>query len=415
MLYPTVMRRPVLIMHHRWYDAGDLIGCWLIEFIQREFERMMRRVITYLLLVLFVSALAGCDAVGSLLGLGGRDQGGGDTRAEVASLIDPLDAHQLGYASFWATDLSLPSDQQFSHIEVLGDMLVCVEVPSNLVTVISLRDGEIKWRQVVGKPTEKMFTPVRAGELLLLNTEQLLHTIAIDSGRLVKTSQIESLVNHAPAVAGDLAIYGGVNHRVFAHDIKAGYTKWAYQLSERVFARPAVFGDNVFVADGNGIYAMFNANSGELMWRGRTFARVSAQPAMSPLGVFVAGEDHSVYALHLASGRDRWIYHTTQPLRKSPRVLGNTVFLSLPGRGLVAIDTRTGSDRWVLPFEMRIIGQVEDTLLAYTADRIVKIKIANGLVLTEVSIDPVWKILQASGNRLILASPAGRILLLNPV
>jgi len=376
---------------------------------------MTRRSISCHLLILFAMTGAGCDVLGPLLGLGGQGQGEAAVRTGPASLIDPLDAHKLGYTSYWSTDLSLPSDQHFSHVEVLGDTLVCVEAPSNVVTAISIRDGSTKWRRVVGKPAEKMFTPVRSDDSLLINSEQLLYTLDMDSGRLTHTSQLESLVNHAPAVVGELAIYGGMNHRIFAHDIKAGYTKWAYQLTERVFARPAAFGENVFVADGNGVYAMFMAGSGELLWRGRTFARVSARPQMSPRGVFVAGEDHSVYALYMSNGRDRWIYHTTQPLKKSPQVFGNTVFLSLPGRGLVAIDIRSGLDRWVLPFEMEIIGQVEDTVLAYTAQQLVKLKIVNGLVLAEVPVQPIWKVLQASGNRLILIAPTGRILLLNPL
>ena len=376
---------------------------------------MTRRVIICHLLILLTLTGAGCDVLGPLLGWGARGQNDVGVRADPAPLINPLDAHKLGYASFWSTDLSLPSDQRFSHAEVLGDTLVCVEVPSNVVTAIALRDGSTQWRRVIGKPAEKLFTPVRSDEFLLINSEQLLYTLEIDSGRLINTSQLESLVNHAPAVVGELAIYGGMNHRIFAHDIKAGYTKWAYQLTERVFARPAVFGENVFVADGNGVYAMFMAGVGELLWRGRTFARVSARPVMSPMGVFVAGEDHSVYALHMANGRDRWIYHTTQPLKKSPWIFGNTVFLSLPERGLVAIDTRSGMDRWVLPFEMEIIGQIEDTVLAYTAQQLVKLKINNGLVLTEAPVEPIWKVLQASGNRLILISPTGRILLLNPL
>ena len=45
------------------------------------------------------------------------------------------------------------------------------------------------------------------------------------------------------------AIFGGMNHRVFAHSIDDGYTKWSYQMSERIFIDPVISGPNVFVAD----------------------------------------------------------------------------------------------------------------------------------------------------------------------
>lgn len=332
----------------------------------------------------------------------------------VGPLIDPVDASDLGYDLQWSTDLGVPDGQSLSRIEVLGDVIVCIESPSNMVTAVSMRDGSMIWRRIVGKVADELYHPVRSGDRLLINSEQLLYSIDIGNGRMIEASRLQSLVNHAPAIVGEVAIFGGLNHRVFAHAIRAGYTKWAYQLTDRVFARPATFGPNVFVADGNGVYAMFVAQTGDLLWKGRTFSRVSARPAMSHLGVLVAGEDHSLYALHGATGRDRWVYHSTQPLTLSPHVFGDTVILPMSGQGLVALDARTGLEEWRLPFMAQPIYQFENTVLMYTADSLIALETGSGNILIEVPVRRIKKVMHADDRKLVLVSPEGRLLLLVP-
>ena len=353
--------------------------------------------------------LTGCG----LIGLGTSSEQGLRPQ-DIGPLIEPLDARKLGYSLQWATDLGVPADQTLSYVEVLDDVVVCIESPSNVVTAVSMRDGSTMWRHIIGKVADELFTPVRSGDFLLINSEQLLYTLKLDSGKTIEATRLESLVRHAPAVVNDVAVFGGLNHRVFAHDIKAGYTKWAYNLTERVFARPAAFGSNVFVADGNGVYAMFSAATGQLQWKGRTFDRISARPAMTHLAVYVAGEDHSLYALHTATGRDRWIHHTTQPLTQSPVVFSNIVFLPLAGQGLVVLDARTGEEKWRLPFVGNPISQFQDALLVHTASSLVSLQISTGKILSEVPVLPLKKVISASERRLLLVSNGGRLLLLDP-
>jgi len=338
-----------------------------------------------------------------------------DDLAEIGSLIDPIDARDLGYALQWATHLGISGDQALSHVKVLGDVVVCIEAPANMVTAISVREGHIIWRKVVGKPADKLFAPVRSNDRLLINSEQLLYSIDIKTGRLIQASRLQSLVNHAPAVVGETVIFGGLNHRVFAHNFNAGYTKWAYQMTERVFAPPASFGAHVFVADGNGVYAMFVAQTGQLLWKGRTFARISAQPEISRIGVFVAGEDHSLYALDRTTGRDRWIYHTTQPLLLSPHVFPHFVILPIADEGLVALHARTGLEKWKLPFIATPILIFEDTLLLNTEFSLLVLEIGSGKILTEVPVHRLKTVIEVSDKQLLLVSPNGRLLLLVPV
>ncbi len=376
---------------------------------------MSRGFKTFLILALLASgiaALTGCEAVTLLIEAFTKRRA--PRAPEQGMLIDPIDARDLGYTLQWATDLGVPNDETLDHVAVLGDVVVAVESPANVVTAVSMRDGSLLWRHVIGKVADKLHEPVRSGDLLLINSEQLLYTVNIHTGQTIEASKLESLVNHAPAVVDDVAIFGGLNHRVFAHTIAAGYTKWSYQMTDRVFARPAAFGPNVLVADGKGVYAMFTASTGSLLWKGRTFDRVSARPAMGHLGVFVAGEDHSLYALDGATGRDRWVYHSIQPLTLSPSIFTDTVILPEPGRGLVALDIRSGTERWRLDYIAKPILQFENTVLAYTQDSIIVLNLGTGKVLKEVPVHPIKSVLLGSQRKLVLASHGGRLLLLVP-
>ena len=368
---------------------------------------MWRRVPLWVVMLVAVW-VAGCQGAGPSQPVAVRP-------TDLGPLIDALDARDLGYTLQWATDLGVSGNQTLSYVEALGDVIVCVESPSNMVTAISLREGNILWRSVVGKPADKLFAPVRRDDRLLINSEQLLYSVDIKTGQMIEVSRLQSLVNHAPAVVGDTVVYGGLNHRVFAHDFRAGYSRWAYQLTERVFAQPATFGPNVFVADGNGVYAMFVAATGQLLWKGRTFSRVSAQPAMSHMGVFVASEDHALYALDGATGRDRWIFHTTEPLTRSPYVFPNTVILPLPGRGvIVAIHARTGAKKWQLPFMAEPIYQFEDTLLLHTDYSLLVVDIGSGKIFSEVPVHRLRAVIHIPDRQLVLVSPGGRLLLMAP-
>lgn len=368
---------------------------------------MMQRAVDSWLLVLVTLSALGCGVFG--------DRPAAEARKPHEPLIAPLDARKLGYSLSWGIDLGVPLREALAHVEVLGDVVVCIETPSNIVTAMAARDGQILWRRVVGKPADGLFAPVRSGDKLLINSEQLVYCLAIDTGDLEKVTVLESLVDDAPAVVEGLAVFGGMNHRVFAHDAQAGYTKWSYQLTDRVFARPTAFGENVFVADGNGVYAMFDARNGQLQWKGRAHERVSAQPAISHVGVFLPGEDHNLYAIHGATGRDRWIYHTTQPLVQNPQIYGNLVLLPLPGEGLVALDTRSGEEKWKLSFVAEPILQRENSLLIHAGRRLILMELETGVSLLEVPVQPVERIIAGPEGRVILVSPTGRLLLLAPL
>jgi len=264
-------------------------------------------------------------------------------------LIDPPEARKLGYNLSWSADLGVEVNSDLQDVVLLDDILVGTESPANLVTAVSVRDGTVLWREVVGDRKARLFTPTRWKDRVLINTENLLLMHSVANGRIVALNKLDFVTSNAPSVYNDVVIFGAASGRVYAHDIVAGSAKWAYLMPGGVFTRPLGVKGGVVAVDNTGHYAMLGGQSGGLLWKGRTFARITAEPVASTTTVFIPSEDNTLYAVFLENGRDRWSYRSTGPLTRSPVLLGNSLYLPLPGQGLAAIDAANGNELWRLP------------------------------------------------------------------
>jgi outer membrane protein assembly factor BamB len=262
--------------------------------------------------LLFASALPGCAF--------------NRAPAVEGPLMATANARAIGYTPAWSSDLGVPRRDRLTQIEILDDMIVSVETPSNVVSAVALRDGAPLWKSVVGEPGVRLFNPIRSGRYIFVASENRMYTLLADSGQQELWNPLKSPVDVGPALVNTYAIFGGSNGQVFAQDVIAGASRWAYALTSGVVARPVpALPGNVVVADGGGVYAMLDATSGKAIWRGRTFGRISARPAVTGGTVYVASEDQTLYAVLRATGADRWKYRAAAPLTQDPLALGNSV------------------------------------------------------------------------------------------
>lgn len=358
----------------------------------------MRKATWLVLLFLIALAAQGCTSQNQVAG---------------PLLIAPLDTQRLGYMSRWITDLGVAGDESFHEAVVLDDLLVTIETPSNLVSAVSLRDGSLVWRRVVGERISTLYTPNRSKDKILINTENRMYVLSAATGDMVELSNLELPVNNGPAMTGSLAIFGADTGLIFAHSTVTGYSVWRKQLPSGILAKPVINNGSLFVADSAGNYAMYNT-SGDLLWRGRTHARITATPALTPNGVFVPSEDESLYALNRATGKDRWIYRATGPLKRAPIIVSTSLFLPLPNGSLAALDPLNGSELWRYPGEAQPVAIIDQKLLLATPHSLVVIDNQSGKILTQVPSKPLWRVLRGPDNSLILISPDGQIERLDP-
>ena len=330
------------------------------------------------------------------------------------ALMDPMDARQAGYAINWATNLAVPADQQIRDVRVLGDLIVVIEQPGNLVSAVQLRDGAIRWNHTVGDTNRPLYKAIRYNDRIHVNSSVALYSLAARTGTLKHVANLDNAVAGGPERVQDEAIFGAVSGRVFAHNLQSSSTRWSYKLTDRILAEPAVHRDRVFVADAAGVYAMIRASTGELMWRNHTWGPVTAAPVMDNTNVYIASQDQSLYALAQSTGRDRWIYRTETRLIDSPMLANRTIFLPLGNEGMAAIDASNGEQRWRLDYRALPIKQTDDRLLLATSDSLQHVEADTGRLLGESPTNaPLRAVLEGPDQSLILVSAEGQMLRLN--
>ena len=325
-------------------------------------------------------------------------------------LIEPADAARLGYAVTWSTGLDVPRRHDISSATVLGDTLFTVEAPGNLVTAVSVRDGEVLWRRVIGQPTENIYPPVRDEEKVYFNNDTTFYTVSMKNGGLIATSQLSHVVETGPVLIDRYAIFGGADGTVYAHDIDTGYAKWSYQLSAGIVVSPVESQQNVFAVDSKGVYASLRADSGELVFRGRTFGSVTASPASTRNGLYIPSHDQSLYAINRVTGGDKWVYRTSRKLTAAPAALSQSVFLPLPGTGMVALNDSDGAERWKTDLQAHGVGVSGNKVLLQYPGGLRWVDEDSGRVLSDAPTMPLQYVIpvEDSGG-LLVVSPGGRI------
>lgn len=351
----------------------------------------------------------------SLIVLIGCATGGDGLPRRSGLLMEPDQARQVGYVLNWATDLEVPGDHQLVAARVLGDLLVTVEIPGNLVTAVSMRDGSVRWRRVIGDQTKRLYAPARHGDQVLVNTDTRLYLLRASDGNTQDVQDLDGVVAMGPVVVDDLAVYGSIDGTVFAHDVLTEFSQWEYLLTARIVTQPVAMDGDIFVADSRGTYVMLDAD-GDAAWRGHTFGPVTAAPAMDEAAVYVASEDRSLYALNRNNGSDRWPapFRADQALTQAPMAFGLVVLQPLPGGGVVALDSVDGAERWRLDTPALPIGRSGDDAILAATQSLLRVDLATGNVKAQGRTLRLSTVLEGPDGSLVLVSPGGRLLRMNP-
>ena len=325
-------------------------------------------------------------------------------------VIESAMAHRIGYnPPRWSRDLALGPKDRVVHATLLGDVIVCIERPSNMVSAVSVRDGGLVWQKHPAKPTLRLFEPVRLKDEILINSETHIYYLAANDGRLVGMGALEATVADRPVLVDRFAIFGGLNGRVFAHSTATNRSAWSQQMSAGVTARPVTAGLDVFVTDSKGVYGMFESIEGGNKWKGQTYGQISATPAVSSDRVFVACEDQAMYALDRISGREAWRYRAGKPLKAAPIVIGNVVFLPDPDKGLVALDAATGEPLWTNDTTGSPVKTFKGRLLLNDGSSLIAVDPESGKTVVQVPVKPLRTVLLGPADSLILVSEKGQL------
>lgn len=332
-------------------------------------------------------------------------------------LISANNAYKLGYNLLWAQTVPVNVRTEKLDSYIVGDKAVIVQSPTNVVTVLNIKSGRILWAKVVGRKLEPLLGVQRVKNRLLVNSDSVLYVFDAENGQRFGRQDLIEVVAAGPALVDDVAVFGGIDGTIFAHDLKTGDARWKYKVKAGLRTAPiGVGGTQVFVADNSGYYALFDAFKGERLWQGSTYGPITGQPIASNLGIIFPSNDHNLYALNRADGQDRlgWPYRTNVALKDHPTLMGRYLFQVIPGRGLVTIDATRKKDLWVGDENAKPVGMNKKGLILQLKNRLQIVDPSTGEKLNEVAVQPLNAIKPGPDNSLILVSPKGRILRLDP-
>lgn len=337
----------------------------------------------------------------------------------IGMLIEPEPAAKIGYRLGWASPIKLLEGQEITSVTVLGDMVIVIEDPKNIVTALRSNDGELLWKINLGSDLESLFAPSRDDKQIFIHSASRFATLSARTGEVTSVAPLESPVSSDAVYAPEqrLAIMSGTDGLVFAHSVDSNFSRWRYRMANRITNSSVLAGQDVFVVDSGGTYAMLETSSGIPLWRNRTLGKVSTTPAIQGSEVIVASEDGKLYALNRTTGRDTWKYlGAEQELSASPVALGRLIVQPLvPNPGIVAIDAINGEEIWRADITATPILTRQQDMLLYTDNGIFSIDLDDGSINEQVPTQGLMTVLPIGDDGgILLVSPKGRLLKLSP-
>lgn len=386
---------------------------------------MQLKTVQWVVVLALVCAGLGCSTTGSTSNdKPATNRWGSSASADNAKpiglLIEPKPAAEMGYRIGWASPIELNRGQEITHVTVLGDIVLVIEDPDNIVTAINADNGELLWKRQLGSRLEKLFKPSRDGDYLFLHTNNRLFTLHKRDGEVLSVANMETSVGSSGVYdpTTKLMILSGSNGKVFAHSVTSNFTRWRYNLNSRITNPPALAQQDVFIVDTGGTYVMLESATGMPLWRNRTLGAVRAAPTVQGSEIIVASEDGKLYAFNRTTGKDTWKYlGAEQPLVAAPIALGRLIVQPLlPAGGMVAVNAINGEEVWRNDINAKPVVTRQQDMVLFKKDGLVSIDLDDGEAEVQA---PTLNLMDAmpidDDNSILLVSPSGRLLRLNPI
>lgn len=256
----------------------------------------------------------------------------------------------LGYRLDWqgfpftAREARLP---QITRVVPAGDGVLTQERDST-VSLVEASNGQTRWMNQLGGELTKFVGMTRESSgAALVSSESELFTLSWQVGTLERRERFDRVVNTAPVIAGNLAIYGTSVGEVLAHQMGRNFKAWGYAGRGAIDADPVQVGSTIGFVSQAGEVTFFTPG-GTVAGRAKIYEGVTTNPVTDGRSMIIAGSDQSLWAFD-PNGQLRWRFRTNARLTVQPTVHGTSTYLEVPGTGFVAVDNNTGKARWTNP------------------------------------------------------------------
>ncbi|HJR53813.1 MAG TPA: PQQ-binding-like beta-propeller repeat protein, partial [Gemmatimonadota bacterium] len=181
--------------------------------------------------------------------------------------------------------------------------------------------GGLLWKLRVGAPVRS--SPVVADGIVYVGaSDAKLRAIDARTGEILWAADAGAPIDAAPAVAGEIVLAATREGGFLAFARADGAVRWRVRAGKELplawegmsgdlyTASPAVAGDVAVFGGGDGAVTAIELASGDVRWRFATGGRVRSSPAIADGVVYAGSADGSLYAITLDDGREIWRFDT---------------------------------------------------------------------------------------------------------
>jgi outer membrane protein assembly factor BamB len=182
----------------------------------------------------------------------------------------------------------------------------------------------------------------------------------------------------APAIAGTVVLFGGLDGLVYALDAKSGIVVWTLELGSRISTSLNPHGDDIYFGAANGVFYRASLETGEITASYKTPSIPVGRSTIVDDKVIVflnswggPGRAKQLIALDLSLEQELW---STEPpfvwSSTKPRIWNDQLLTGTETDGLVACSLEDGGLQWSFPLEgeIRSIGSDGEVLFVGTRD-----------------------------------------------
>ncbi len=296
---------------------------------------------------LFASLLAG-----SALSIAGCSSSSSTDDSQDAALIIPeweiqhSDWSELGYEWQWTGFPPMQPGAYIEHATAYEDILIFQGVGSTL-SVLETSTGKVRWSRQVDRPSTIFQPAVRRDDTIYTASDTDLWEFDIRNGNTLDRDALGTLVNTAPLLVKNLAIFGTLSGELFAWEMNNDFRLWSYKFDGPINVPAIQVSENYIAAI---------SENGEI----RTLETINAHSGISTqiaggseatlltdeVGLYVASKDQSVYAFDLEDGFRFWRKRSSAPITIQHTLYQGVVYATTDDTGLTAIDSATGETIW---------------------------------------------------------------------
>lgn len=326
--------------------------------------------------------LAGIGVAGMLLA-GCRPAAPGD---DWGGLVAPSVLAKASLKYYWRNKVELAEDEAVRQIWRLADNLYALTSAGRLVA-LDAASGVYKWDVKVAGPTQKVFRPCHADNVLIhrpgvptpkpvpdeppetrtlnaviINTLTYALVIDREEGKVARKVEFPLFAANTPCSSDGVHVYvGSVRGWYYSLYLDSGLLRWRMSTQDLMTAPPVYFARRLYVASQD---ARFYAIDPEVQEKRSLWTQITDGPLTAPFvvdarGCFVPSQDYRLYAYEAGTGEELWTFRAQGPLMRPVQVGQRTVYQFAEKDRFYAVDLASGRTRWTSDEARQVLATVE--------------------------------------------------------